>query len=49
MVPMRMERFRLRRAGADDAAWLAGTLSETSERFGCRVIAADDGVLALRW
>jgi hypothetical protein len=49
MVPMRMERFRLRRADADDAAWLAGTLSETSERFGCRVIAADDGVLALRW
>ncbi|MFM7108841.1 MAG: CapA family protein [Planctomycetaceae bacterium] len=49
MVPVRMERFRLRRAGAADAAWLAGTLSESSARFGCRVVTSDDGELVLRW
>jgi len=35
-------------AGADDAAWLAATLFETSGRFGCRVV-AHDGTLTLRW
>jgi poly-gamma-glutamate synthesis protein (capsule biosynthesis protein) len=32
MVPMRMRRFRLERAGADDADWLAAALREASRR-----------------
>jgi len=37
MVPFRMQRFRLRRAGDDDCRWLAAALSRTSEPFGCAV------------
>jgi len=48
MVPFRMQRFRLRRAGDDDCRWLAATLSRTSEPFGCGVEFAADAVGPLR-
>jgi poly-gamma-glutamate synthesis protein (capsule biosynthesis protein) len=49
MVPMQMRRFRLRRASADDARWLAKTLDRESARFGCRVVRGAEDSLALRW
>ncbi len=37
MAPFRTRRFRLERASADDAAWLAATLDRESKPFGARV------------
>jgi poly-gamma-glutamate capsule biosynthesis protein CapA/YwtB (metallophosphatase superfamily) len=49
LVPLRIRRFRLERASAEDAAWLCGKLDTQSRPFGAGV--ADDGAcaLALRW
>lgn len=49
LVPMRMRRFRLERAPAEDALWLAETLSREGRRFGTRVRVEADGRLALVW
>jgi poly-gamma-glutamate capsule biosynthesis protein CapA/YwtB (metallophosphatase superfamily) len=43
IVPMRMRRFRLQRATADEAAWLAATLDRNSRRMGARARLRDDG------
>jgi poly-gamma-glutamate synthesis protein (capsule biosynthesis protein) len=48
MVPMRMHRFRLVRAGADDREWLRTVLSREGERFGSSVDSSGDN-LVLRW
>ncbi|MGH7857401.1 MAG: CapA family protein [Candidatus Binatia bacterium] len=49
MVPMQIERFRLRRASGEDAGWLRGTLSRLGEPLGTRVELEDGGTLRLRW
>lgn len=48
MTPMRIRRFRLERASAAAAEWMARTLTRHSRELGTRVEAADDG-LELRW
>lgn len=49
MVPYRRRRFRLERAGPDDAAWLAATLDREGEPLGTGVYVCGDSTLALRW
>lgn len=49
MLPTQVRQFRLHRAAAADAAWLAAKLTETSRAFACRVEAGADGTLDLRW
>ena len=36
LVPLQIHRFRLRRAAAEDARWLLGSLNAASEPFGTR-------------
>ena len=49
MIPMRMRRFRLNRASAGEAEWMAATLDRESRRFGSRVELEPDGALGLKW
>jgi poly-gamma-glutamate synthesis protein (capsule biosynthesis protein) len=49
MVPMRIRRFRLNRASAEDAGWLAATLDRESRRLGSDVGLEADHSLSLRW
>ncbi len=42
MVPMRIERMRLRRASREEAMWLARRLDSVSRDFGVRIGLADD-------
>jgi poly-gamma-glutamate capsule biosynthesis protein CapA/YwtB (metallophosphatase superfamily) len=49
MVPMRMRRLALRRAGDADARWLCAVLDRESQAFGCRVLLEDGGRLRLSW
>jgi poly-gamma-glutamate synthesis protein (capsule biosynthesis protein) len=49
LVPMRMERLRLRRAADADARWLRDTLSELGGELGTRARLDGDGQVALRW
>jgi poly-gamma-glutamate capsule biosynthesis protein CapA/YwtB (metallophosphatase superfamily) len=49
MVPMRMRQFRLNRASAEEAGWMATTLDRESRRFGSRVDLEADGSLGLGW
>jgi poly-gamma-glutamate synthesis protein (capsule biosynthesis protein) len=49
MTPTRLSRFRVGRAPAEDAAWLAETLNREGRRFGTSVERARDGRLELRW
>lgn len=48
MVPFRMRRFRLERAAAEDAQWLADRLDRESRRLGARVALDGDGCLVLQ-
>jgi poly-gamma-glutamate capsule biosynthesis protein CapA/YwtB (metallophosphatase superfamily) len=48
MVPMRVRRFRLERACAQDVGWLRGTLDKESRALGTHV-ADEQGTLSLRW
>ncbi len=45
MVPMQIQRFRLRRATLPDARWLGRTVERESARFETRVETAHDGTL----
>jgi poly-gamma-glutamate synthesis protein (capsule biosynthesis protein) len=45
MIPMLLRRFRLERAGRDDSAWLARTLTQASRPFGTRFDDIGDGRL----
>ncbi len=47
MVPMRVRRMRLERAGHEDGEWLRTTIEDASERFGTRVDDQGDGMLGL--
>jgi poly-gamma-glutamate synthesis protein (capsule biosynthesis protein) len=49
MVPLRIERMRLHRAGEADASWLERALDRDSESLGTRVELTDDGDLEVRW
>ena len=49
MIPMRMRRFRLNRASAAEAGWMAATLDRESRRFGSRVDLEADRSLSLGW
>lgn len=42
MVPMGIRKLKLTRAPAEDARWLAATLSRASEPFGTRILLRDD-------
>lgn len=48
MVPIRVERFQIRRASDDDAAWLRATLNREGQRFSTGVQQRDTDLL-LRW
>jgi poly-gamma-glutamate capsule biosynthesis protein CapA/YwtB (metallophosphatase superfamily) len=47
MAPMRVRRFRLQRASAEEAGWLAATLDRESRAFGSRVELTARGGLEL--
>ena len=49
MTPMRIRRFRLNRASAEEASWLAATLDRESGRFESRVKLQGDQSLILGW
>jgi len=49
MLPMRMRRFRLNRASAAEAGWMAATLDRESRRFGSRIDLEADRSLVLGW
>jgi poly-gamma-glutamate capsule biosynthesis protein CapA/YwtB (metallophosphatase superfamily) len=48
-VPMRIRRFRLERAAADDVSWLRGTLEREGRALGTHVTADAQGTLSLLW
>ena len=49
LVPLKIRRFRLQRATAQEADWLWQTLDRESARFGTRVSGNDDGSLGVQW
>lgn len=49
LVPVRVERFRLVKASADDALWLKAMLDREGRAFGTRARLNDDGSLGLEW
>ena len=49
LVPLRIRRFRLERAAAADADWLADVLSRESRPFGVRLAREPTGTLTVSW
>jgi poly-gamma-glutamate synthesis protein (capsule biosynthesis protein) len=49
MLPMRIRRFRLNRASAEEASWLAETLDRECRRLDARVALHEDRSLSLSW
>lgn len=49
LLPLRTRRFRLERAPAEDAQWLAAAVERASRDFGVGIELASEGRLALRW
>jgi poly-gamma-glutamate synthesis protein (capsule biosynthesis protein) len=49
LVPLQARRFRLNRASAEDARWLADLLNKLGAAFGTRVQLGGDNSLTLRW
>ncbi|ARO87219.1 poly-gamma-glutamate biosynthesis protein [Nitrosospira lacus] len=49
MTPMRIKKFRLNRASANDAAWLRDILNREGKKFGTSVELNADNSLMLRW
>lgn len=49
LIPLHVRRFRLERASAADAEWLAQTLDRESAPFGVRVRRHADGALSASW
>lgn len=49
LVPMRIRRFRLEEASAQEAQWLCDTLDRESRRWGTRVRPHEDGGLSVEW
>jgi poly-gamma-glutamate synthesis protein (capsule biosynthesis protein) len=48
MVPLRIKRFRLNRASAEEATWLQQTLDRETAKFGARIELSCHG-LELVW
>jgi poly-gamma-glutamate capsule biosynthesis protein CapA/YwtB (metallophosphatase superfamily) len=48
-VPMRIRRFRLERAAADDVSWLRSTLEKEGRALGTHVALSEQGTLTLQW
>ncbi|MGC9522157.1 MAG: CapA family protein [Anaerolineae bacterium] len=49
MTPLRIHRFRLQHASAEETRWLAKTLDRESRKLGARVEETEEGRLLLRW
>jgi poly-gamma-glutamate synthesis protein (capsule biosynthesis protein) len=49
MTPTRMRRFRVNRASAEEAAWVAGVLNREGRSLGTEVGVEKDGSLQLHW
>ena len=49
LLPMRIRRFRLHRATAEEAQWLCGTFAREGKRFGTRAELAADRTIDVRW
>jgi poly-gamma-glutamate synthesis protein (capsule biosynthesis protein) len=49
MVPLRLRRFRLERATAEEGQWLRQVLTREGEPFETRAEIDGDGRLTLRW
>jgi poly-gamma-glutamate synthesis protein (capsule biosynthesis protein) len=49
MTATRVRRFRIERAGREDAEWLRGALSREGANLGTRLELRPDGTLALAW
>jgi poly-gamma-glutamate synthesis protein (capsule biosynthesis protein) len=49
MVPLRVRRFRLTRASAEETAWLAARLTREGAPFGTSVTVTPEGALTLAW
>lgn len=49
MTPLRIRRFRLERAGRNDAAWLAAMFNREGKALGTAAELRADSTLALRW
>jgi poly-gamma-glutamate synthesis protein (capsule biosynthesis protein) len=49
LIPFQIRKFRLNRASEEDAAWLRGSLSRESARFGVRVELSEDHTLSVTW
>ncbi|HSO23080.1 MAG TPA: hypothetical protein VLT81_09230 [Chondromyces sp.] len=49
MVPLRTERFRLRRTDEAETAWLAATMDRECRAQGTRIERGADKTLVLRW
>ncbi len=49
LVPTQMRRFRVQRASAEDAQWLAELLEREGRPFGTRARLRDDGRIELAW
>jgi poly-gamma-glutamate synthesis protein (capsule biosynthesis protein) len=49
IVPMRIRRFRLQRAGAGEAGWLAGMLAREGKQLGTRASLMPGNIISLGW
>jgi poly-gamma-glutamate synthesis protein (capsule biosynthesis protein) len=49
LIPTRIRRMRVNRAGDEDRRWLLATLQRECRRLGTDVVEHDDGLFALRW
>ena len=49
LIPYRIRRFRLERAGKEDTAWMRDTLVREGKALGTRAELAADGSLTVRW
>ncbi len=49
LIPFQLRKFRLSRAGAQDAAWLHRVLERESARFGTRIRSDGEGALSVTW
>ncbi|HMK87932.1 MAG TPA: CapA family protein, partial [Steroidobacteraceae bacterium] len=49
MVPVRVHRFQLRKAAAEEGAWLAATMDRECHKLASRIVRRSGGRLALEW
>jgi poly-gamma-glutamate synthesis protein (capsule biosynthesis protein) len=49
MVPLHIDRFRLKRASVEDTRWIIDVLNREGQALGTRAAASEDGTLELEW